>query len=216
MSRKLALGVTVAACAILALGGPAAAATVVRIVLPGNVPTAVEVDGVQVEGITYDVTFATKSTGAFAPQATVPADETFLGDAAGALDASTQIVDALNVADVEELQYLDIAAASMHTNNNFVIIDAACPSCNPMTSPFFGDEGNRISNSDPWIYQLDTGVSVVPPDVFAIFREVASDGNSSVPEPQTWSLMLLGFTSLGLAVRRKWAIARVRAWKFRR
>jgi hypothetical protein len=167
----------------------------------------VEVDGVKVEGITYDVTFATNSTGAFAPVATVPADETFLGDAAGALDASTQIVDALNLADVEELQYLDIAAASKHTVNAFLIITSACPSCNPTVSPFFGDEGNRITNGDPWIYDLTTGVGIVPNDVFAIFKQVAADEMGGVPEPQAWSLMLLGFAGLGLAARRKRALA---------
>jgi hypothetical protein len=137
--------VIVTMCLLFAVGGPARATTVITATFPGNVLVATAVDGVIVNGIDYNVTFGFNGF-----QATVPADLTFLGDAAGAVNATTQLSSAVQAANVEELAAVDFATSETHESNNFVVINTACtaPTC---TAPYIGDEGNRTTNGSPWL-----------------------------------------------------------------
>ena len=179
---------------LTAMSGVGHAATVTTEVRPGNVLSAVTVHGVVVNGVDYNVTFGFNGF-----QATTPADLTFLGDAAGALDAASQLSAAVQAANVEELVATDFTTDKTYESNNFVIANALCTGLACVGS-YIGDEGNRTTNGSPWLYLTSTNIGIVDEDVFAIFSPVKVSG---IPEPSTWAIMVVGFCSLGLLSRRR-------------
>jgi hypothetical protein len=93
---KLRLGVCGAVALVAAVCLPVAAAKAVTLV--GTTSDATGIDGLVVDGVTYNVTFVNDSFNsvyAFNPPISLGNPPTFLGNQAGATDAATALADAL-------------------------------------------------------------------------------------------------------------------------
>jgi hypothetical protein len=178
----------VLATAFSALTAPIAARAA-TLVGPSSFPTGV--DGLVVDGTTYNVTF---TEGSYNTVFSVTAP-TFLNNALGASDAASDLAVALNSlagtfigTTLAEL----IPYALISSRSGDVVVDAV-ECCFGGLGPLFQTTAFAIN--------FDTPVGSSPPRVeygFAVFTEV-----SSVPEPGTWAMMLLGFAGIGfLAYRR--------------
>jgi len=188
----------IVACALMSADSAKAAAVIEF--TEGSTIEAQAVDGISVNDVLYDVTFGSNGAQATSPPASAL---TFLNDPADALDATQQIVAAFNaIQNVEEVRYEDFSTSLSHTNSQFSVIDSTClPGCSTPTAPYSGDAGNRDNNSGPpWAWDAESGLGSFDGNVFALFTPVTVV--SSVPEPASWGVAIMGLCTIGLFARR--------------
>jgi hypothetical protein len=146
--------------------------------LLGTTSNPTGIDGLVVDGTTYDVTFV---NGSYNVVYTSSAP-TFLGNDAGAADAAGAISSALNGFGVGpgELEYIDVPAEEGGGTN---LGSAAHINGSTWSSQFFA----LTDTAQDGFIDYTSFVAV-----------------ASVPETTTWAMMLLGFAGLGfMAYRRK-------------
>jgi hypothetical protein len=179
------------AFAWFALSMATAPITVQALTLVGSTSDPTGVDGLSVDGTTYNVTFAPGSYDTV--YASTP--PTFLGNATGASDATIALAAALNLLAPNPPSSLFVQIFIPDNNfNNFLA--------------FSGFEIEKLQGQENFIIfnvaaASANGVSTNNPPLndngFAVFASVAA-----VPEPSTWAMMLLGFAGIGIiAYRRK-------------
>ena len=174
-----------AVTAFLIAGGSAHAATALGF-LSGGAFIATEVDGVVINGITYNVTFAGGGT---TPEA--PVGLTFIGDKTDANSAVNQIDAALTAADAEEYDYFNLSSSTTSTGNQFAIVYSITAG-----PTYTADLGNRDSGpSFTWSLEDPT---VSAGAQFPEFAEV-----STTPLPATLPLFAGGLGFVGYLTRRK-------------
>jgi hypothetical protein len=179
---RLVVGFAVAA--FLIAGGSAHAATALGF-LSGGAFIATEVDGVVINGITYNVTFA---GGGATPEA--PVGLTFIGDKTDANSAVNQIDAALTAADAEEYDYFNLSTSTTSTGNQFAIVYSITAG-----PTYTADLGNRDGGpSFTWSLE-DPTVSAG-----AQFPEFTV---STTPLPATLPLFAGGLGFVGYLTRRK-------------
>jgi len=108
INSKLSAGLIAAGIIMCSMGGVRATTIVVS---PTNDQVALEVDGLIVSGVTYDVTFEGFNTGS--------GDSTFAGNPTDAALAGQALITALNAASIA---YVELSNGSI-TNNQFLVQD---------------------------------------------------------------------------------------------
>jgi PEP-CTERM motif len=190
--RKLTSKIPVAAIFMttvsLALTAPIAARAA-TLVGSQSVPTGV--DGLVVDGITYNVTFTTESF-ATVFAGTAP---TFLNNPNGAADAATALAAALN------------NLAGPFQGNFFLAEIPISVVSGGFDFRLEGVTAGRIPGS--LVYEIDQGENSIqnggfPPNAAFDAGIAVFSVAGAVPEPSTWVMMILGFAGIGfMAYRRK-------------
>lgn len=171
------------ALSVMVMEAAPIAARAATLVGPSSFPTGV--DGLVVDGTTYNVTF---TEGSYNTVFSVTAP-TFLNNSTGASDAATDLAAALNslagnfpgIHFIEDIPYENISTIF----GDFQVLN--------VLGPYIVTHGGDLKT---------TYYTSAPPTLeigFAVFTAV-----SAVPEPSTWAMMLLGFAGIGfMAYRRK-------------
>jgi hypothetical protein len=150
--------------------------------LVGTTSDPTGINGLVVDGTTYNVTFVNGSyTSVYSGAA-----PTFLGNQTGAYDATVAIGTALNlflVVPTPPLAYILVPYEDPYIATGF---DASIYT--QFNSVWTNDPGNISSQPDSYTSGAED---------FAVFT-------AAVPEPSTWAMMILGFAGIGfMAYRRK-------------
>ena len=164
-----------------------------------NTVEALAVDGITINGITYDVTFGSDGANATSPPASAL---TFQRDATDGLSATQQIIAALNsIGNAQTVRYEDFSTSQSQSNNQFSVIVTSCiPNCTQANLPYLGYAGSLTGNSGPpWTWASQGNVVLTNSEVYALFTPVVS----AIPELSTWTMMILGFLGIGALAHRR-------------
>lgn len=185
--RDFALAVTMLGCAALVSGGASATPTLV-----GTTTNPTGINGLVVDGTTYNVTFSTTTLNSFTPGTTL------------STDAAAALADALNSLSVTALDQQPVSLFVIDVDNSLTNFDDAnycLPQCSgklstQWISSTFGSAslgynlGGLFGGNDFYVEAAD-------------FSAVSTSG---VPEPLTLSLFGAGLIG-GVAMRRKKRVA---------
>lgn len=185
LTSKIPVAAIFMATAFLALTAPIAARAATLVGSP-SIPTGV--DGLVVDGITYNVTF---TTGAFATvfAGTAP---TFLNNPNGAGDAATALAAALNNL-AGPFQGIFFLAQIPNSEGESDFTEEQVLAGRITGSPVFQisqGEGSIQGSAPPPDATIDEG--------FAVFSVAGA-----VPEPSTWVMMILGFAGISFMAYRR-------------
>jgi len=180
ISRLFAFILALSAVTMASASMGAQAATLVG---PASFPTGV--DGLVVDGTTYNVTFTQGSYDTI--YATTP--PTFLGNLSGGSDAGAALASALNMLDPSaaiDLAEFDVVvpdAENTGLDAGFQVVNfngtfGSFPVETLTSSPTVSNQGQQELNG------------------YAVFQV------APVPEPSTWAMLLIGFAGIGFATRR--------------
>jgi hypothetical protein len=163
----------------LLLGALISAPAAQAVTLIGTTSNPTGIDGLVVDGTTYNVTFVAGSYNTVYSGA----PPTFFGNEPGAGDAATALTSALNTLDVQPTSPL---GAFLVPYSNTAGLDAAT---------YANYNGSNFSAAD-LTYETDTtNYSYLD---YTSFVAVAA-----VPEPSTWMMLILGFAVLGFMTYRR-------------